>query len=69
MPLPNIVSKYETFFDVYKRPYKNKCCFWTRLLILVCVVLALVVSQDVKTTISLAVLTSLLIAITFMYFF
>ena len=57
------------FFDAYGGSYKDKCRFWTGLLLLVRVVLALVVSQDVKATTSLAVLTSLLIAITFMYFF
>ena len=57
------------FFDAYGGPYKDKCRFWTGLLLLVRVVLALVVSQDVKATTSLAVLTCLLIAINFMYFF
>ena len=57
------------FFDAYGGPYKDKCRFWTGLLLLVRVVLALVVSLDVKATTSLAVLTCLLIAITFMYFF
>ena len=57
------------FFDAYGGPYKDKCRFWTGLLLLVRVVLSLVVSQDVKATTSLAVLTCLLIAINFMYFF
>ena len=57
------------FFDAYGGPYKDKCRFWTGLLLLVRVILALVVSQDVKATTSLAVLTCLLIVIIFMYFF
>ena len=57
------------FFDAYGGPYKDKCRFWTGLLLLVRVVLALVVSLDTEATTSLIVLTSLLIAINFMYFF
>ena len=67
--LSKLVSIYEAFFDAKGGPYKDKCCIWTALLLLACVTLALVVSQDGKTATSLAVLTSPLIAITFMYFF
>ena len=55
------------FSDAYGGPYKDKCRFWTGFLLLVRVVLALVVSVDTETTISLEVLTSLLVVITFMY--
>ena len=56
------------FFDAYGGPYKDKCRFWTGFLLLVRVALALVVSLDIETTISLDVLTSLLFVIISMYF-
>ena len=55
------------FFDAYGGPYKDKCRFWTGLLLLVRVILALVVSLDAKSTVSLDLLTSILIIIVFMY--
>ena len=55
------------FSDAYGGPYKDKCRFWTGFLLLVRVVLALVVSLDIETTISLDVLTSILVIINFMY--
>ena len=62
-------QKYmKPFFDAYGGPYKDKCRFWTGFLLLVRVVLALVVSLDIETTISLDVLTSLLFVIISMYF-
>ena len=62
-------QKYmKAFFDAYGGPYKDKCRFWTGFLLLVRVVLALVVSLDTETTISLDVLTSLLFVIISMYF-
>ena len=62
-------QKYmKPFFDAYGGPYKDKCRFWTGFLLLVRVVLALVVSLDIETTISLDVLTSLLFVIMSMYF-
>ena len=62
-------QKYmKPFFDAYGGPYKDKCRFWTGFLLLVRVILALVVSLDIKATISLDVLTSLLFVIISMYF-
>ena len=55
------------FSDAYGGPYKDKCRFWTGFLLLVRVVLAGVVSTDTKPTVSLEVLTSILVAINFMY--
>ena len=56
------------FFDAYGGPYKDKCRFWTGFLLLVRVILAVVVSLDTQASVSLDVLTSLLIAITVLYF-
>ena len=62
-------QKYmKPFFDAYGGPYKDKCRFWTGFLLLVRVVLALVVSLDTETAVSLDVLTSILVVIIFMYF-
>ena len=55
------------FFDAYGGPYKDKCRFWTGCLLLVRVILALVVSLDIETYVSLDVLTSFLIVIIIMY--
>ena len=55
------------FFDAYGGPYKDKRRFWTGCLLLVRVVLALTVSLDTKSTVSLDLLTSILIIIVFMY--
>ena len=56
------------FFDAYGGPYQDKCRFWTGFLLLVRVILALVVSLDTEGTVSLDVLTSILVAIIFMFF-
>ena len=55
------------FFDAYGGPYNDKCRFWTGFLLLVRVILALVVSQDIEANVSLKVLTSILVVIIFMY--
>ena len=55
------------FFDAYGGPYKDKFRFWTGFLLLVRVVLALTVSLNTETTVSLDLLTSLLIIIVFTY--
>ena len=56
------------FFDAYGGPYKDRCRLWTRFLLLVCVILALVVSLDNEANESLDVLTSLLIDSMFMHY-
>ena len=49
------------FFDPYRGPYKDKFCFWTAwILLLVRVVLALLVSLDIKATVCLYVLKCVL---------
>ena len=49
--LSKVVNKYEA--NAYGGPYKDKCRFWTGLLLLVRVGLALVVSVDTEATVSL----------------
>ena len=56
------------FFDAYGGPYKDNRRFWTGLLLLVRVILALVISLDIEPSKSLDVLTSLLIVIMFMHY-
>ena len=60
-------TNMKPFFDAYGGPYKDNCRFWTGFLLLVRVILALVVSLDNETTVSLDLLTSILIIIVFMY--
>ena len=43
---------------MYGGPYKDKCRFWTGYLLLICVILALIVSLDTEATVSLGVLTT-----------
>ena len=57
------------FFDAYGGPYKDKCRFWTGILLLVRIVLALVVSVDTKGTVSLDVLMCFLNVITSLHIF
>ena len=63
-----LLKYMKPFFDAYGGPYKDKCRFWTGVLLLVRVVLALVVSLDTEATVSLDVLTCILIVIISMYF-
>ena len=56
------------FFDAHGGPYKDRCRLWTRFLLLVRVILALVVSLDNEANESLDVLTSLLIDSMFMHY-
>ena len=63
-----LLKYMKPFFDAYGGPYKDKCRFWTGLLLLVRVVLAFVVSLDTEATVSLDVLTCILIFIISMYF-
>ena len=56
------------FFDAYGGPYKDKYRFWTGILLLVRIILALVVSLDTEASKSLDVLTSLIIVIIFMHY-
>ena len=63
-----LIQYMKPFFDAYGGPYKDKCRFWTGFLLLVRVFLALVVSLDTETAISLDVLTSVLFVIVSMYF-
>ena len=46
-------TNMKPFSDAYGGPYKDKCRFWTGLLLLVRVGLALVVSVDTEATVSL----------------
>ena len=55
------------FFDAYGGPYKDKYRFWTGLLLLVRIIIALTVSVDTTATKSLYVLLPFLIVIIFMY--
>ena len=55
------------FFDAYGGPYKDKCRFWTGILLLVRIIIALTVSVDTDATKCLDVLLSFLIAIIFLY--
>ena len=55
------------FSNAYGGPYKDKCRFWTGFLLQARVVLALVVSIDIKRTVSLNMLTSISVIIIFMY--
>ena len=66
--MSKVVSLYETFFDAYSGPYKDKCHFWSGILLLVHVVLALVMSLDTEAVVSLDMLTSIFVVVIFMYF-
>ena len=47
---------------------RDKCHFWSGILLLVRVVLALVMSLDTETAVSLDMLTSIFVVVIFMYF-